>query len=339
MLTVALIAIGAAIPVPYVAEGPGVTFNTLGSANGTQMISFTGDDIPASVDEKSSGQLNMTAISITDRLPLFAAFGLWATGSYALIPREDQFPPGKSVEEVNRQNAEMFAESQSSAEISALTYLKYPQVVYAGNVLDDAPSTGKLKPRDQITKINGATVTDLASLLNAMAGTKPGDEVPVVVNRDGKSVSTTVTLGANPQDKNRGYLGIEPQQRPKAPFQVNITLDRIGGPSAGLMFTLGIIDKLTPGDLASGHFIAGTGTINPSADASKSPQVGAIGGIVQKQITARNAGATVFLVPAPNCKEALTRVPRGLELVKVSTLDDAMAAMAALKDGKTPAGC
>jgi PDZ domain-containing protein len=339
VLTLALIAVGAAIPVPYVAEGPGVTFDTLGSVNGTEMISFTGDDIPASVDEKPSGHLNMTAISITDRLPLFAALGLWGKGSYALIPREDQFPPNKSVEQVNKENAQMFAESQSAAEISALTYLGYPQVLYVGNVIDNSPSAGKLEPQDRILSVNGTAVNDLKGLLTVMAGTKPGDAVELVVDRDGKKLTETITLGENPQDKTKGFLGIEPQQRPSAPFQVNITLDRIGGPSAGLMFTLGIIDKLTPGELTSGHFIAGTGEIQPYADASKSPAVGAIGGIVQKLITARDAGATVFLVPAPNCQEALTRVPSGLELVKVSTLDDAMAAMTDLKNGKTPAGC
>lgn len=340
VLAVAMIAVGATIPVPYVAEGPGVTYDTLGSVAGTQMISFSGDDIPKSVDEKlpDQGHLNMTAVSITDRLPLFGALGLWSGGDYALIPREDQFPPNKSVEQVNRENAEMFAESQSAAEISALSYLKYPSLLYAGNISGDGASAGILDPQDQITSVDGVAVKDVAALVAELKKTKPGDAATVTVIRDGKTVTEKVVLGTNPQT-NAGALGITPVQRPKAPFQVDITLDRIGGPSAGLMFTLGIIDKLTPGDLSSGHFIAGTGEIQPYQDLSQSPAVGAIGGIVQKLITARDAGASVFLVPAPNCAEALTRVPDGLQLVKVATLDDAMAALTALKDGKTPAGC
>ena len=107
-------------------------------------------------------------------------------------------------------------------------------------------------------------------------------------------------------------------------------LERIGGPSAGLMFTLGIIDKLTDGDLTDGRFIAGTGTIDGDG------KVGPIGGVLLKLITARDAGATVFLVPADNCAEAITQVPDGLQLVKVATVTDAMTALQTLKDGGTP---
>ena len=122
-------------------------------------------------------------------------------------------------------------------------------------------------------------------------------------------------------------------ERPVAPFTTSISLERIGGPSAGLMFTLGIIDKLTDGDLTDGRFIAGTGTIDPDGT------VGPIGGVLLKLITARDAGATVFLVPADNCAEAVTQVPDGLQLVKVASLDEAMTALDTLKAGGTPPGC
>lgn len=341
VLAVALIAVGVWIPVPYVAEGPGVSYNTLGSVGGTEMITFKGKEIPKSVDEKFAdpGTLNMTAVSITSGLPLFAALGLWGQGEYALIPREDQFPPNLSVEQVNKQNAEMFAESQSAAEISALSYLKYPSFLYAGDISGDGASAGVLDPHDRITQFDGTPVKDVAALIAAVGKTKPGEVATVTVMRDGRTRTEKVKLGTNPQHKDVGALGIAPVQRPKAPFQVDITLNRIGGPSAGLMFTLGIIDKLTSGDLASGHAIAGTGEIQPYQDLSKSPVVGAIGGIVQKLITAKDEGATVFLVPAPNCAEAMTRVPRGLQLVKVATLDDAMTALKDLKDGTAPPGC
>lgn len=341
ILTAALIAIGASVPIPYVAEGPGVSYNTLGNEQGADVITFTGSGIPASVNEKfaNQGHLNMTTVSVTDGLPLFAALGLWARSDYSLVPREDVFPPNQTVEQVNQQNAEMFSESQSSAEIAALEYLKYPNVVYAGNVLDKSPSTGKLQPQDRITEINGGKVTDTASLQKAMAGTKPGQLIPVVVDRGGVSKSLTITLGTNPDDASRGFLGIEPQERPLAPFTVHISLDRIGGPSAGLMFTLGVIDKLTEGDLSSGKFIAGTGEINLQQDLTKSPTVGPIGGILLKEIGARDKGATIFLVPAANCQEAVTRVPAGLQLVKVATLDDAMNALHDIAAGKTPPGC
>lgn len=352
LLTAALVAVGVAVPVPYVALGPGVTYDTLGEVDGTEVITFSGDDVPASTSETfgSGSHLNMTTISVADRLPLFAALGLWAEGDYALVPREDQFPPDKTVEEVNEQNAQLFAESQSAAEIAALRSLKYPNVVYAGTIADGSPSDGVLQTQDRITAVDGTEVTDRASLLAALADTKPGQKIAVTVLRDesgketGKKVA--VTLGAWTKDldpdgtRKNGYVGIAPVERPLAPFTISISLSRIGGPSAGLMFTLGIIDKLTPGDLTSGHFIAGTGEIQPDPDdASKPSVVGPIGGIQLKLIAARDKGATVFLVPAPNCQEAVARIPEGLQLVKVATLDDATSALQDIAEGRTPPGC
>ncbi|MEJ7647930.1 MAG: PDZ domain-containing protein [Nakamurella sp.] len=337
-----LVVAAAAIPVPYVALGPGVTYNTLGAVDGTQVISFSGKGIPSSAAEEIPGasHLNMTTISVTDGLPLFAALGLWANGDSALVPREDQFPPDKSVEQVNQQNAELFQESQSAAEIAALRYLKYPEVVYVGDIPTDSPSAGKLQPNDRITSFGGTAVTDRASLLKAILPTKPGQQVEVAVVRDGKPTSVQVTLGTRPDSGKQGYLGTLPTDRPIADFTISISLDRIGGPSAGLMFTLGIIDKLTAGDLASGHFIAGTGTINPdTADPTKPSVVGPIGGITLKLIAARDQGAQFFLVPAANCSEAITDIPAGLTLVKVSTVDDAMTALQQIAAGTPTTGC
>ena len=129
VLTATLCAAGAAIPIPYVAIGPGVTYDTLGAVDGTEVITFTGDDIPASVTEASptGGQLNMTTISITDGVPLFEALGLWTTGRYALAPREDYFPPDKTVEQVQEQDAQAFRDSQSAAEIAAAALPGLPE--------------------------------------------------------------------------------------------------------------------------------------------------------------------------------------------------------------------
>lgn len=325
----------AAIPIPYVAVGPGVTYDTLGSVDGTEVISFSGNDIPAPATQQSSsgGHLNMTTISVSNPVPLFEALGLWATGRYALAPREDYFPPDKTVEEVQQKDAQAFQDSQSAAEIASLRYLGYPNVVYVGEIPDGSPSTGVLQPQDQIVAVDGATVTDFPSLQAVLAGTTPGQVVDVTVLRGGEQVTEKVTLGSNPSAGARGFLGIGAVERPVAPFTTAIALERIGGPSAGLMFTLGIIDKLTAEDLTGGRFIAGTGTMDADGN------VGPIGGVLLKLITAREAGATVFLVPAANCAEAVTQVPEGLQLVKVSTVDDAMAALRTLEGGGTPAGC
>jgi len=339
VVSAALIAVGAAVPIPYVAVGPGVTFNVLGEVDGEPVISFTGEDIPASVDEPTSGHLNMTTISVTDHMTLFAALGLWATGERALVPREDFFPPNRTVEQVNEQNAQLFRESQSQAEIAALRYLNYPEVVYAGTIVEESPSYGILEPQDQILAVDGTKVTDRASLLDAMDGMTPGQVVTVTVDRDGEMMDLKVTLGENPERPGVGILGIPAPDRPTAPFTPTISLANIGGPSAGLLFTLGLIDKLTPGELTGGKFIGGTGEIRVPEDPTKPAEVGAIGGILLKMISARDAGATVFLVPEANCQEAVTRIPEGLTLAKVATLDAAMAAVETVAKGGTPVGC
>lgn len=346
VVSVALISVGAFVPIPYVAVGPGCTYDTISTeydgpnchAPPAQVISFSGSGIPATVNEKASGpgHLNMLTISVYDHQTFFAALGLWAQGNFALAPREEFYPPNKSIEQVNQENAKMFSDSQSAAEIAALRYLKYPNVVYVGTIPDVSPSAKVLEPQDQIIAIDGASVKGYETLKAALATTKPGQVVTVRVLRNTKTVDEKVTLMANARAGKQGFLGIGAVERPKAPFTINISLANIGGPSAGLMFTLGIIDKLSPGDLTGGHFIAGTGTME--VDDEKGT-VGPIGGILLKEIAARRAGATIFLTPADNCAEALTRVPEGLQLVKVSTLADAISALRSIAAGTTPPGC
>jgi PDZ domain-containing protein len=120
---------------------------------------------------------------------------------------------------------------------------------------------------------------------------------------------------------------------PWAPFSIDFNLANIGGPSAGLMFSLAVVDKLTTGDLNDGKFVAGTGTIDSDG------KVGSIGGITHKMLAAQEAGATVFLVPADNCDEAKTAQDDGLELVKVDNLGQAVDALHAISAGREPPRC
>ena len=343
ILTSLLVGLGAAVRIPYVAIGPGSTINTLGTFEGKDIFTFSGNDVPDSTKETfgDGSHLNMTTVSVTDGMTLFGAIGLWATGNFTLVPREEQFPPNKTVEQVQQENAKSFSDSQSLSEIAALRYLKkYPEVTYVGSIPEGSPSAAVLDPQDQIVAINDQPVTTIDSLRAILATTLPEQVAKVTVKRPGTDGTTSVvdvkvTLAANPGSASYGFLGITPQQRPAAPFTISNSLatSGIGGPSAGLMFTLGIIDRLTPGDLASGHFIAGTGTIDENG------AVGPIGGIVLKLITAKDAGASDFLVPADNCAEALTRVPAGLTLIKVSSLTDAMTALDEISKGQPTAGC
>lgn len=331
-----LIGVGVAVPIPYVALGPGVTYNTLGAVRGTPVISFAGA-VPATVKQSDGGgHLNMTTVSVYDQLPLFEALWMWTSGNYALVPRAEVYPPDKTVEQVNAQNTKDFSDSQTAAEIAALRYLKYPNVVYVGTIAEGSPSYNVLQPQDQITAVDGAAVTDFTSLQASLKNSLPGQVVVVRVLRSQKTVDVKVKLAVNAQVGKQGFLGIGAQERPTAPFTISISLADIGGPSAGLMFTLGILDKLTPGGLTAGRFIAGTGTME--VDDTKGT-VGPIGGILLKMIAAKEQGASAFLVPADNCPEALTRVPEGLLLAKVSTLDDAVKALKTLAAGGTPPSC
>jgi len=335
-VSVVLIGVGAAVPIPYVALGPGPTYNTLSSVGNTPVISFSGK-VPASVKEgERSGHLNMTTVSVYDTLPMFEALAMWASGDYALVPRAEVYPPDRTVEQVNQQNTQAFQDSQSAAEIAALRYLRYPNVVYVGTIASDSPSYGVLRPQDQIVAVDGSKVTDFRSLQAGLKNTSPGQVAGISVLRGSKPVDVKVKLAANAKVGQQGFLGIGAVERPKAPFTISISLANIGGPSAGLMFTLGILDKLTPGGLAAGRYIAGTGTMEVE---DTKGTVGPIGGILLKMIAAEDAGASVFLVPAGNCAEALTRIPAGLTLVKVATLPDAVNALRTLAAGGTPPSC
>ncbi len=328
-----LLVLASAVPIPFVALGTGSTYNTIASGQGREVITFTGKDIPAAASEQPSGHLNMLTIRIVDQIPLIEAATMWASGRFQFAPRDEYYPPGKSAEQVTEENVQMFRDSQSTAEIEALRYLGYPNIVYVGSIEKGSPSWNLLKPQDRITAVDGHPVTDYASLKSIMATTHPRQKVAVTVDRDGSPMTISVALGANSSVGPQGFLGVGVAERPVAPFTIHISLEDIGGPSAGLMFTLGIIDRLTDGDLTGGKFIAGTGTIELDGT------VGAIGGITFKEATARAAGAQYMLVPADNCAEALTAVPDGLTLVKVSTLDDALAAVKTIARGGTPPGC
>jgi PDZ domain-containing protein len=333
LLTGALLLVATTVPVPFVALGPGSTYNTIAAGQGREVISFSGDDIPAAAAEQPTGHLNMLTIRVVDRVPLIESAIMWASGTYKFAPRDEYYPPDKTKEEVTEANVKMFRDSQSAAEIEALRHLGYPNIVFVGSIEKGSPSWDLLRPDDQITAVDGRPVTDYPSLKAIMSSTRPGDKVAVTVLRGAASVTETVVLGANAAQGPQGFLGVGVAERPKAPFTIDISLEDIGGPSAGLMFTLGIIDRLTPGDLTGGAFIAGTGTMELDGT------VGAIGGITFKEAAARAAGARFMLVPADNCAEARTDVPAGLTLAKVHTLDDALSAVATIAKGGTPPGC
>ncbi|WP_181762849.1 YlbL family protein [Rhodococcus spelaei] len=325
---VALLLVGMWVTVPFVALGPGPTFNTLGDVDDKPVVDIEGTEL-----DPTSGNLNMTTVSVRDGLNIFEAFGFWLSGDHGLRPREEVYPADKSRDEVKQENQADFQQSEQSAELAALHFLNKPVILEVSEVSPDGPSKDALRAGDQLVSINGAPVRTVGDVQRAVAELAPGTEVSVVVKRDGQDVTVPVALGARPGSPAKGYLGITPTERPDVPFTVNFNLAEVGGPSAGLMFTLAVIDKLSTGELNGGQFVAGTGTIDSDGD------VGPIGGIPYKLIAARDAGATTFLVPARNCDEAKQRTPDGLRLVKVENLDGAVHALESLNAGGDAPAC
>jgi PDZ domain-containing protein len=328
LLVAALGAIGGFVQIPYVALGPGPTYDTLSSVGGTQVVAVNGTRT-----YQTSGQLRMVTVSLTDKITLFGALGLWITGGYALAPREDYFSPGETEQQVQQQNVQQFKDSQSDAEVSALRYLHYPISAVAQQVVTGSPADKRIKAGDRLVTVNGKNVASAEAVQNALVNTKPGQTVDIVVQTGSQAPrDLKIKLGSNP-DRKQGFLGITPASHADIPFKITISLSNIGGPSAGLMFALAVVDKLTPDGVNGGLVVAGTGEIDDLGN------VGPIGGIPFKLMAARAAGATVFLTPADNCSEAKTNVPAGLRLVKVTSLGSAVKELADLKAGRSVPGC
>ncbi len=318
----------AAVPVPYVALGPGPTFDTLGEFEGKPVVAIEGTSV-----KSTSGHLNMTTVSQRDGLTLGQALAFWASGNDQLVPRDMVFPPEKSRDDIEKSQNADFHRSEDNAEYAALNYLKYPKAVTVERVTDPGPSQGKLQPGDAIDAVNGTKVAKIEEFTTLIKATKPGDEVVLDYRRkNAPPGSTRITLGKN-DDRDYGYLGIAVQDAPWAPFVVDFNLANIGGPSAGLMFSLAVVDKLTTGELNGGKFIAGTGTIGPDGE------VGPIGGISHKMVTAQQAGATAFLVPADNCDEARTAPDNTMTLIKAESLTQTIDSLKTLTSGAEPPRC
>ncbi|MCA1711696.1 MAG: PDZ domain-containing protein [Actinobacteria bacterium] len=332
VLVVGLTLVAAVASVPYVALAPGPTYNTLGSERGTPVIAVQGRRT-----YEDNGHLNMTTISVVTRLTLVQALRGWFQHDLAVVPRDIIYPPDQSDEEVRAEDQEAMRESQDAATTAALRQLGVPGTthVVVGSVTAKAPADGKLKAKDELTAVDGMKVTGSKQLRELIGRRMPGQPVQVRYLRGGQPGEVTLTTSSTTDADGtvRPVIGVQTSERTDYPVKVTISLRDVGGPSAGLMFALGILDKLEPGSLTNGRFIAGTGTIDGEG------AVGPIGGIQQKLIGARSKGAEVFLVPAANCAEALSGPPKGLKLVKVATLKGALAELRKLQTGGATTPC
>jgi len=312
------------MPVPFVTYKPGLSLDVLAEEKGEEIVQVSGHKT-----YRDDGELRMTTIRLTPKdgkVSTFEALDAWVDGDKAIYPRSLIYPPDQSLEESQTESAVQMLTSQDFATAAALHALGYtfPQVVEVYSVSAGMPADGKLQVRDQLRTVNGDPVRTAQDIIDAVRGTPEGGEVTFGVMRKGKPV--TVTIQPTTDDGHQ-RVGILPGDGYVFPFSVSVNIpEEIGGPSAGLMFSLAIYDTLTPGSLTGGRIVAGTGTIDADG------KVGPIGGIQQKIVTAEDAQAELFLVPADNCQDALGAPDSGMRLVKVTTMASAMKSIKAWVD-------
>jgi PDZ domain-containing protein len=330
VLAIGLAVAGAMTTVPYAALTPGPAFNTLGAVNGKTVLTIGGHR-----EYKDSGALSLTTVSVQDHITLLEALRGWLSPSEAVIPREVVFPPSQTAKQSALENQQQMLQSQNSATTAAFNELGIPMttVFAVGAIKPGSPAAGTLKVGDVLMTVDGQPIT-AQDAVGALIG-KHSAGAPAVIGytRNGTAGSATITTVASTDKPIRPVIGISVQQKTVSSVTVDITLDDVGGPSAGLMFALGIVDKLGAESLTGGKRIAGTGEISDEG------KVGAIGGIAQKMRGALARGAKIFLVPSDNCSEAKDNKPSGIQLVRVSTLKGALAALKTLRTGGTPPKC
>lgn len=329
LLTVIVVALNL-IHVPYVIMRPGPATNTLGKVDGKEVISVSG-----TTTYPTDGALDFTTVSMSGGPAYPVSVMDWLKAKYiddhaAIYPERDWFPKGTTAKQVEQQSSAQMTGAQQTATAVALRKAGFtvPEDVTVG-VIDMSgkyPGQKFFKIDDKLDSVNGTKVTDLQSVHDAMTKVKPGDKVTVVITRKGQTQTLQVpTVDAG----GRAVFGIQLNPIYHPTQQVTVTVGDVGGPSAGLMFTLAIYDKVTPGALTGGKRVAGTGTIDEVGD------VGPIGGIRQKMVGAKDAGAAFFLAPSGDCDEVVGNIPKGLTVIKVNTFDQAKSDLDKIAKGTT----
>ena len=314
----------ALLPTGYVIERPGQVFNVMGTVSGEPVISSS--DLPTF---ESDSRFDVTTVSLVGSrqatpswLQVLIA---WADSEQRVLPIDEVYPPDRTTEEIRAESTALMEISQQDAIAAALNQLGYdvPRNLYVASVLEGAPSSKILIAGDIVTSVGGVNVKTFEELRGQIQQTE-GSAIEIAVTRDGEAKSFLIT----PELRDDLWvIGAMISYTYTFPVEIELQLGDVGGPSGGLMFTLGILDTLTEGSLAGNNHVSGTGTISASGE------VGPIGGVELKMIAARKSGANLFLIPSGNCQEATGQVPEGLSVVSVRDLAEALAAIELLKSG------
>ncbi|MBW3576144.1 MAG: PDZ domain-containing protein [Actinobacteria bacterium] len=288
----------------------------------------------------SAGELLLTTVAVDPDL----AAAEWVRHLWSprvrLVARTELYPPGDDTDEVRRRNVAEMDRSQVAAAVAALRTLGHavdlaPDGARVVEVVAGSPAEATLALGDVIVSVDGDPVHTADAATQHVRDRAPGDVVSLRIRRDGDLRTVTVRLAPHIDDPDRPLVGALLTDHLSLPVDVRIEAGQVGGPSAGLMFALAVIDALTAKDLTGGAVIAGTGVIDEHG------VVGAIGGIQQKILGAvhrdDDRGASAFLVPRGNLDEARsTRVGREILVIPVGTLQEALDALEQLRGGRRP---
>jgi PDZ domain-containing protein len=323
----------------------------LSPGDATPVASFI--TVPANLDHPLHGSILLTDVFVQQLNALTYLEKRFFSSGTVIVPSAELLTPSTSADQFAAQGFLEMSQAQSFATAAALTHLGYTATSHNAGALvygiaPGSPASKVLRVSQVITGVNGTPVTTACSLVSALHGLHPGTTATLSVEQstvkqsgafvDGPIVTRAVTLATPPKgtvDKGCGaadrvptaFVGLvdtETQLAWSFPVKVVVRTANIGGPSAGLSMTLGIIDKLSGGDLTGKRIVAATGTIDADGN------VGPVGGVAQKTIAVERAGATVFFVPPLEYKDALSEDTPQLHVYAVSTLDQALRILKAM---------
>lgn len=318
----ALLIASATLSIPYYRLAPG------SAPDVNDLISA-----PSNAHYPPKGHILMVTVQLSPAHPLDVAES-WFDHDVKVV-KEELIIGKQQPQQFNRANVQEMADSKQAAIVVALRRLGYPVAERGQGALIDEVVTGKgfpaeghLQVGEVITGVDGQTVHTVEDATALLQKHKPGDTASVEVQAaTGDNASRIERLTMAKGDQGKAVLGVVLQTYKLSfdmPLNVKIDSSNIGGPSAGLAFTLGVLDELTPGELTGGGKVAATGTIDLDGT------VGDVGGVAQKTAAVIHAGAKYFLVPPGEYQEARHRAGKHLKVVKVATLDQALAALAQL---------
>ena len=323
------------VTVDKVLYRPAGVHDTLGEIDGQPIVSIEGLET-----FETSGSLDFLTIIVDGgpRSDVTAWDWLLAELDPAVdvFDADDIYPPDLTAQEIQEENVALMSQSQLGAAVVALraTGVEVPEQVKVGQIIKDAPAAEALEVDDHILSVDGTAIENPEDVRVALQEYEPGETVPFTLIRGDEEIEVDVPTGESdpdpldPEAPPRTIIGVFLASDFDLPYEVTIDAGNVGGPSAGMMFSLAIYDKITPGELTGGKRFAGTGTINSDGT------VGGIGGIVQKMHAAEDEGVDYFLAPAANCAQVVGRIPGDLEVIKIENFTQARDIVEDLGEGE-----